>query len=76
MQQHDAEDTLHIAVPALTEMLFGIRTLPSSERNLRDWQRFEDLFTFHPIEKQEPSLPRFSRQHFAAVDANCTPSMP
>lgn len=53
MQQHAAEDTFHIAVPALTEMLFGIRTLPRAERNLQDWQRFEDLFTFHSIEKQD-----------------------
>ncbi len=53
MQRHAAEDTFHIATPGLTEMLFGIRTLPRAERNLRDWQRFEDLFTFHPIEKQD-----------------------
>ena len=76
MQQHDAEDTLHIAVPALTEMLFGIRTLPSSERNLRDWQRFEDLFTFHPIEKQDAESASILQATLRRRAANCTPSMP
>lgn len=53
IQRHDAGDTFYIAVPALTEMLFGIRVLPRAERNLRDWQRFESLFGFYDITKQD-----------------------
>lgn len=53
IQRHDAGDTFSIAVPALTEMLFGIRLLPRAERNLRDWQRFEPLFGFYDITKQD-----------------------
>lgn len=53
IQRHDAGDTFSIAVPALAEVLFGIRVLPRAERNLRDWQRYESLFAFHQLEKQD-----------------------
>jgi predicted nucleic acid-binding protein len=46
-------NSFSIAVPALTEMLFGIRTLPRAERNLQEWRVVEGLFTFHQIEKQD-----------------------
>jgi predicted nucleic acid-binding protein len=52
-QQHAFGDSFRIAVPALTEMLFGIRTLPRAERNLQEWHVVEGLFTFHQIEKQD-----------------------
>lgn len=53
VQRHDNGDTFAIAVPALAEMLFGIRVLPRAERNLRNWELFESLFTFYEIEKQD-----------------------
>ncbi|MEZ4734997.1 MAG: type II toxin-antitoxin system VapC family toxin [Caldilineaceae bacterium] len=53
VQQHAAGDSFSIAIPALTEMLFGIRTLPRAERNLQEWQIIEGLFTFYHIEKRD-----------------------
>ena len=53
VQQHAAGNRFSIAVPALTEMLFGIRTLPRAERNSQEWRIVEGLFTFYQIEKQD-----------------------
>jgi predicted nucleic acid-binding protein len=52
-QQHRAGDNFCIAVPALTELLFGIRTLPRAERNLRAWQAISGLFSYYLVEKQD-----------------------
>ncbi|MEM7124764.1 MAG: type II toxin-antitoxin system VapC family toxin [Chloroflexota bacterium] len=48
----DGKD-FHIASPALAEMLFGIQMLPRVKSNLREWKRFEKLFTYHSVDKQD-----------------------
>lgn len=53
MTNHKQGSRFHIAVPALTEMLFGIKLLPRAKQNVEEWHRFEKLFTFHQIEKQD-----------------------
>jgi len=42
-------DTFAIAVPALTEMLYGILTLPRAEENIRSWQDDSVMFTYYSI---------------------------
>lgn len=46
-------DSFHIAVPALTEMLFGIKMLPRAQRNIEEWRKFAGFFTYHQIEKDD-----------------------
>ena len=46
-------DSFGIAVPALTEMLFGILTLPRAESNLKTWQSIDQSYTYYQIEKED-----------------------
>jgi predicted nucleic acid-binding protein len=46
-------DTFAIAVPALTELLFGISLLPRALRNLQEWDRLENSFTYYDISRVE-----------------------
>ena len=41
-----AGDTFSIAVPALTEMLFGISILPRAKQNLEEWERLRPSFSY------------------------------
>ncbi len=52
-QQYQAGDSFHVAVPALTEMLYGIQILPRAGRNLENWRAIEGLFTYYQIEKRD-----------------------
>lgn len=52
-QQREDGNTFCIAVPALTEMLFGIRSLPRAQKNLYNWQAIEDFFVYYSIEKSD-----------------------
>lgn len=45
-----------IAMPALTEFLFGISTLPRARQNLFLWQHIQDQFIFYGIDRQDAEL--------------------
>lgn len=42
-----------IAVPALTEMLFGISILPRARQNLEEWERLKPSFNYYDIDQQQ-----------------------
>jgi len=46
-------DTFAIAVPVLTEMLYGILTLPRAKENLQDWQKYSIMFDYYEIERDD-----------------------
>ena len=45
----EAGDTFSIAVPALTEMLFGISLLSRARQNLQEWERLKFSFNYYDI---------------------------
>ena len=51
LERLQAGDTFDIAVPALTEMLFGISLLPRAKQNLEEWERLQSSFNYHDIDK-------------------------
>ncbi len=44
-------DTFSIAVPALTEMLFGISLLSRARQNLQEWERIKFSFNYYGIDQ-------------------------
>ena len=44
-------DTFSIAVPALTEMLFGISLLPRARQNREEWERLKLSFNYYDIDR-------------------------
>ena len=46
-------DTFSIAVPALTEFLFGIQTLPRKLLNLQEWQKYHNVFGYNDIQRAD-----------------------
>lgn len=52
-QRHRDGDTFGIAVPALTELLFGIRTLPRAKANLSMWQSIDRVMNYYEIDKED-----------------------
>lgn len=52
-RHHRNGDSFGIAVPALTEMLFGIRTLPRAESNLKIWLSIDRMYIYYQIEKED-----------------------
>jgi predicted nucleic acid-binding protein len=47
-----AGNTFSIAVPALTELLFGISILPRARQNLEEWERLKSSFNYYDIDRQ------------------------
>jgi predicted nucleic acid-binding protein len=47
-----AGDTFSIAVPALTELLFGISILPRARQNLEEWEHLKPSFNYYDIDRQ------------------------
>ena len=47
-----AGNTFSIAVPALTELLFGISLLPRSRQNLEEWEHLKPSFNYYDIDRQ------------------------
>ncbi len=39
-----------IAAPVLAEFLYGIQTLPRAKANLKEWQRYQDSFSFYDVQ--------------------------
>jgi len=46
-----AGETFSIAVPALSEFLYGISVLPRARQNLKEWKRLKKDFNFYNINK-------------------------
>jgi tRNA(fMet)-specific endonuclease VapC len=44
-------DTFSIAVPALTEMLFGISLLSRARQKLQEWERLKFSFNYYDIDR-------------------------
>ena len=47
-----AGDTFSIAVPALTELLYGISILPRARQNLEEWEHLKSSFNYYDIDRQ------------------------
>jgi predicted nucleic acid-binding protein len=47
----ESGDTFSIAVPALTEMLFGISLLSRARQNLQEWERLKSSFSYYDIDR-------------------------
>jgi tRNA(fMet)-specific endonuclease VapC len=70
------EHTFAIAVPILTEMLYGISLLPRATQNLTEWARLRPLFTFYNLDEVDARMAselqvslRRSGWQLATVDA-------
>jgi predicted nucleic acid-binding protein len=46
-------DEFSIAAPALTELLYGIQTIPQAGPNRREWTSLSVLFGFYGIDQQD-----------------------
>ncbi len=64
IQRHDAGDTFYIAVPALTEMLFGIRVLPRAERICVIGNGLRASLVFMTSQNKTPNTLPFCNQHY------------
>lgn len=53
LQQIQAGNHFAVAVPALTELLFGIQSLPRARQNLAEWTRLSPAIIFHRIEQAD-----------------------
>lgn len=52
-------DTFSIAVPALTEFLFGIQILPRAAANLHEWQTYQNAFVYYEIDRNDATARDF-----------------
>ncbi len=46
-------DNFSIAVPALTEMLYGIQILPRARQNMTEWRKFSEAFNYYDIDRRD-----------------------
>ncbi len=46
-------DTFSIAVPALSEFLYGISVIPRAKRNLREWNRLRRDFRYYCVDQTD-----------------------
>lgn len=53
LQHMEIGDAFSIAVPTLTEMLYGIRVIPRARQNLIEWQYFQDAFGYYEIDRSD-----------------------
>jgi tRNA(fMet)-specific endonuclease VapC len=51
LQSLEEGDSFSIAVPALTEMLFGISLLSRARQNLQEWERLKFSFNYYDIDR-------------------------
>lgn len=49
-------DTFSIAVPVLTEFLFGIQTRPRAVTNLHEWQTYQNAFGYYEIDRNDATI--------------------
>lgn len=74
--QLSRSDGLGIAVPALTEVLYGILLTPRAQENVQEWERFQESFTYYQIDRSDAEKAanlqvalRKSGRQLATVDA-------
>jgi predicted nucleic acid-binding protein len=48
-----SEDTFSIAVPVLSEFLYGISILPRAGRNLKEWERIRHDFKYYDTNRTD-----------------------
>jgi predicted nucleic acid-binding protein len=56
LRQNQLGDHFAVAAPSLTELLFGIQTVPRAQQNLLEWHRLRPIFLFHQIEPVDAEL--------------------
>ena len=49
----DGGDKFAIAVPALTELIFGISIIPRAKQNLLLWSEMKNQFTYYDIRLED-----------------------
>lgn len=49
LRQIQRRDSFSIAAPVLTEMLYGIQTLPRAKQSMREWNNLSIIFGFYEI---------------------------
>jgi predicted nucleic acid-binding protein len=52
-QSQQTGHTFALAVPALTELLFGLGLLPRARQNLAEWQRLQAGLTFYDLDRAD-----------------------
>ena len=53
LRQAHFGDVFAIAVPALTETLYGIQQLPRARQNIHEWGKLSVIFNYHSIERRD-----------------------
>jgi predicted nucleic acid-binding protein len=53
LQQQRQGDDFALAVPALTELLFGLQTLPRARHNLAEWNRLIPGLNIYHLDRQD-----------------------
>ncbi len=53
LRQLQAGDTFTIAVPALTEFLYGISVIPRARQNLATWEILQNRFGYYDIKQSD-----------------------
>ena len=53
LHQIQLGDRFAIAAPALTELLFGIQSVPRAQQNLVEWHRLSPSFLFHNVDQSD-----------------------
>ncbi len=53
LQQLQAGNTFAIAVPALTEFLYGISVIPRARQNLATWEILKHRFSYYDIKQSD-----------------------
>ncbi len=51
LKQQRQGDSFALAVPALTELLFGLKTLPRARQNLAEWNRLISGLTVYNLDR-------------------------
>lgn len=55
-QRLSGVDTFAIAVPCLTELLFGLAMLPRSKQNFEVWQGLSSRFAYYDVKRDDAEL--------------------
>lgn len=56
LRQIQHGDHFAAAAPTLTELLYGIQTVPRAQQNLVEWNRFRSTFVFHQVDQADAEL--------------------
>ena len=64
-----------IAAPVLAEFLYGIQTLPRAKANLKEWQRYQDSFSFYDVQRIDAEVLLLYRLRYANKGSSLRPLM-